>query len=332
MKIKAPEFNTFNCPNCEKKDEKGLLQFNDENYNWTCNLCKKIYQNVKSKNVVKPLIRKYYSKKSIIVTERDSLIEDFLNRVGWGNYEQIQKWLDNNSYKVSLNVLRSRLSFLVKFKRLRSTRSVDNTYFALTRNSKRDAELVGELRNDTLKHDNYLIDIFLENKDRFFLTPREIKSQFIMGQKTGPIPDLVILSRESKNDRIHIEYERTSKSRSDVSNSIYNWLWSKRRHDNGGSIVAVLVICEDNEIFNRYCSIAEQYKNAAYDEFFKYENIFWLMSFEGGVRKEMMIFITLKSNFNLDDVNSKFVFMVDCKREVNKRIEEQIQKYESKNK
>lgn len=326
MKIKDTIFNTFSCPVCEKNNKSGLLEFNAENYSWTCSTCNKKYKNVNSKTVVKPLIRKYYPKKSILVTERDLLIEKFLDRVGWGNYEQILKYLELNSYSLSLSVLRTRLCLLVKFGRLRSERTLTTTYFALTKTSKKESELVGVFSHDRLKHDNFLVDIFLDNFQHYeFLTPREIKSQSIVGKKTGPIPDLVVLDNNG-NDDVYLEYERTPKSTNDISTSIYNWLWSIRRREKGNGSESVIVICENDEIYNKYVSISAGYNSLKYKEINKYNNLKIINSFDSGRERELMLLIIKKDKFSLDVCYRALVDLWNSKVELDQKIEQRLSK------
>ena len=184
------------------------------------------------------------------------------------------------------------MSFMVKFGRLRSTRSLDSTYFALTKLSKRENELVGFLKHDRLPHENYIINLYLRLRVGMLL-PREIRGQIKVGEKSGPIPDAIIFNNEN-DDLVHIEYERTPKSTVDVSRSIYNWLWSPRRHR---SDCCVLVICESEQIFNRYQSCAEKFLSHNLKQ---YQNLKFLRSFEDGIGRKMKLAI-IKS----DSVNNK---------------------------
>lgn len=201
--------------------------------------------------------RKYYTKKSVIITPRDVIIEDFLERVGWANYEQVRQYLRLNNYELTSEALRSRLSRLTKFGRLRSTRSIESTYFALSKESKRENELVNALRHDRLAHENCLINMVLSCDKRFisrFKFPREIRAGIAVGEKSGPIPDLIFLNKNGDDDT-HIEYERTAKSRSDIRDSIYNWLRSPKRVRHQAT---VLVICENSLIRDKYLSVIDE--------------------------------------------------------------------------
>lgn len=280
----------FYCLKCLKKDKSFILEKkkksdDDDLMIWECPNCKAVFEDKKNE----PCIRKYYPKKSVVVSERDTIIEDFLERVGWANYEQIQKWLELHSYNVSVPVLRTRLSFLSKFSRLRSERASDSTYFALTKESKRNAELVGLLRHDRLPHENYLIEMFLRHyNDYDFLLPREIRAQTKVGVKTGPIPDLVILDNDG-DDGIHIEYERTAKSNHDINESIKNWILSPRRSRHG-DFIAVVVICQTDLIYNKYTKLIDPYKNFLLKN---YNNMAWLRT-KDNVMNEMKIYIIPK--------------------------------------
>lgn len=239
--------------------------------------------------------RKYYPKKSIVVSDRDQLIEGFLDRVGWANYQQICNYLEPIlGQAISPKNIQPRLSLLVKFERLRSARTSDTTYFALTRKSKRNNELVGDLRIDRLAHDNFLIDeIFLNyNFSTYYryLLPREIRAQIKVGTKSGPIPDMILLD-ENLDDSIHIEYERTPKSTQDVKQSIYNWLWSPRRlRKNSG----VVVICASDEIFNRYVKCLDNFKVCKTKNDKTFSNLRIISYSEDLVTVTMKIFITQK--------------------------------------
>ena len=291
MEKPSTEKVIFNCPKCLKKDKTFVLEQKQKSGSkylliWECPNCKAVFKDKENE----PFIRKYYPKKSVVVSERDTVIEGFLERVGWANYEQIQIWLEFHNYTVSVPVLRTRLSFLTKFGRLRSSRAADSTYFALTKESKRNAELVGVLRHDKLPHENYLIEMFLRYYRKYkFLLPREIRAQTKVGVKSGPIPDLVILDNDG-DDVIHIEYERTAKSNHDIDQSIKNWILSPRRsrHDN---YIAVLVICETDLIYNKYIKLIEPYKNNLLKN---YKSLAWLKVFENSISTEMKIYIVNK--------------------------------------
>lgn len=290
MKKLDTEELIFNCPKCLKRDKSFALvqkqNSDDDSLIWECPNCKAVFKNNKNE----PVIRKYYPKKSVVVSERDIVIEGFLERVGWANYEQIQRWLKLHGYDVSIPVLRTRLSFLVKFGRLRSSRAADSTYFALTKESKRYAELVGVLHHDRLPHENYLIEMFLRYYRNYkFLLPREIRAQTKVGVKTGPIPDLVILDNDG-DDFFHIEYERTAKSNHDISESIRNWILSPRRSRHG-EYIGVLVICETELIYNKYLKLIGPYKNQLLKN---YEDLAWLRVIEDGITTEMRIHIVRK--------------------------------------
>lgn len=220
---------------------------------WICKHCNSKFKDEKGVPVF-PKTRKKYEKKSVVLTERDSCIEEFLDRVGWGNYEQIETYLGLKNFTQSRVSLVVRLSRLVKFGRLRSTRSIESTYFALSKESKRENALVNALRHDRLAHENFLVDLALslgENCLEKFKFPREIRSEVVLGEKSGPIPDLIILDSDG-NDFAHVEYERTAKSRNDIHSSILNWLRSPRRNNHNAYVV---VICETELIQRKYLDI-----------------------------------------------------------------------------
>ena len=259
---------------CQKLENKPKLKFellNDEHGKvcekiWICEHCKSKFKDKEDKPFF-PKPRKKYDKKYVILTERDSCIEEFLDRVGWGDYEQIETYLELKNFTQSRTSLVVRLSRLVKFGRLRSTRSIESTYFALSKESKRTNELVNVLRHDRLPHENFLVNLALslgENCLTKLKFPREIRSEIILGEKSGPIPDLIILDDDG-NDFCHVEYERTAKSKNDIRASIYNWLRSPRRNKNNAYIV---VVCENNVIHDKYVNIISEMQIDSFREKF----------------------------------------------------------------
>lgn len=299
MENPSTEKVIFHCPKCLKKDKNFVLEQKQKSDNkylliWECPNCKAVFKDKENK----PFIRKYYPKKSVVVSVRDTIIEEFLERVGWANYEQIQRWLELHDYTVSVPVLRTRLSFLTKFGRLRSSRAADSTYFALTKESKRNAELVGLLRHDWLPHENYLIELFLRYYKFYdFLLPREIRAQTKVGVKTGPIPDLVLLDNNG-DDYIHFEYERTAKSNHDIDESIRNWIISPRRSRHG-DFIAVVVICETELIYNKYIKLIQKYKNFL---LLNHNDLAWLRA-KDDIMYEMKIYIVPKTTKNYNSLN-----------------------------
>ena len=311
MEKPVEENKKYFCHKCAKKNVKSELKFNesskvDEDNFWICSSCKFKYKNKSSKE---PLIRKYYPKNSIVLTQRDYCIEAFLDRVGWSNYEQICQYLKvydefiMPDYNLTVKNLQPRLSLLVKFGRLRSARTHDNTYFALTKKSKQNNELVGNLRVDRLAHENYIINELVLKFPKFaYLFPREIRAQTPVGVKSGPIPDLIVLD-DDFNDAVHVEYERTAKSTQDIGQSILNWIWSPRKSKFGDK-TSVLVICETDEIYNRYVRVLKTFKT--FKTNYVFDDFKIIYHSEGIIMSDLKILLKKRKKVDLDKDVAKF--------------------------
>jgi hypothetical protein len=144
---------------------------------------------------------------------------------------------------------------LVKFKVLNIERTERKSYYKLTKKSIGNNRLVGSINWQQLDHHDWLVKLAIKSikAGETVQTSREIMSLRKIGD-TRFIPDLIYES--TGNNSAIVEYERTKKNNSRISDSLY------KRLVEGG---VIFVICETQEIKNAYENslkeIVEKYVN-----------------------------------------------------------------------
>lgn len=212
----------------------------------------------KTKKIRKPRTKKTLAAGAVFgirLTTRDGIIEKGIDRFGVLNAEQIKKWVDTHnsdaSGNVSIDVIKMRLSKLTRAGRLKTWKTQFGTYYSLTNVSAGENQLIKAISLDRLEHEDWCREIVLDFPDINFLTSREIRARIVIGQKIGPIPDLVVLDDNLDWEMI-VEYERTRKSTSDAYDVIKNWIESPRRQG------AYLAIVGESAVLNMYKKILEE--------------------------------------------------------------------------
>ena len=171
------------------------------------------------------------------IQERDVKIFEVLNRVGYANLEQITKFILDSDNEKDQNAILRRLYLLRRFDYVQVMHTHMGGYYALTRRSKMQNELIRGVKLDQLPHHNFLLELFYTVRHCDVLTEREVLARYkIVGQK-GKIPDMVV------NGWV-IEYERTNKSAADCGALFKYWTADKNKK--------VCLIYETEEIRNRY--------------------------------------------------------------------------------
>jgi hypothetical protein len=199
------------------------------------------------------------------VQERDVRIFEYLNRVGYANLEQITKFILGSDNEKDQNAILRRLYLLRRFEYTQVMHTHVGNYYALTRRSKMENELIRGVKLDQLPHHNFLLELFYLVRHCDVLTEREVLARYkIVGQK-GKIPDMVI------NGWV-VEYERTNKSAADCSSLFKYWTADKNKK--------VCLIYETEEIRNRYeRSIIDKSKVVLLDRH-NYKNILNVLNLE----------------------------------------------------
>lgn len=181
--------------------------------------------------------KKINLREKIVIQARDIEIFKFLDKVGYSNLEHIAVYLGDGTEKGQAAILR-RLYLLRGFDYLKVFSTHFGNYYALTRKSKLDLELINSIKLDQLQHHNFLIDLyFIVKHADYVLSEREVISKFKIVGKKGKIPDMLI------NDWV-IEYERTNKSAKDCKEVIDYWTGEQGKK--------LCIIYETEEIKNRY--------------------------------------------------------------------------------
>jgi hypothetical protein len=209
---------------------------------------------------------------NVNITKRDLFIFEFIEVTGWVKFDLILKYLIKNNMYIDLEKypepmnaesLRVRLNLLHRAGYLRRIRFMDSNYYASTPLSSKNYELINSLNFNQADHDNYLISLVIDFSNYKFYdfdTQRMVKARYAVGEKTGPIPDLIYLT-ESREDAAYIEYELSDKSETLSFAKIDNLLSdSKRKFKNS----SVLFICETDTIYKKYINVAKKYFE--YDE------------------------------------------------------------------
>lgn len=171
------------------------------------------------------------------IQERDVAIFGFLDRVGFANTAQIARFVLNDESEKAQNAISRRVYLLRKFEYLKTISTQLGSYFALTRRSQGNNQLISGVKFDLLLHHNFLVDLFYLVRDRDVLTEREVLAKYKVIGKKGRIPDMVI------GDWI-IEFERTRKSSTDCKAVLDHWVVDNNQK--------ICVIYENEEIRNKY--------------------------------------------------------------------------------
>ena len=182
--------------------------------------------------------------KTIRIQDRDIVILQFLDKVGYANINQITISLNEDLNDTTINSVKRRLNILSKNIYLKIFSTQHGNYYALAKNGRLENQIITSIKFDQLPHHDYLTNLFLfvYNNPKCFqvLSERQVIASYKTVGKNGKVPDMII------NDWI-IEYERSNKS---VSSSIdVVDYWTSREGRN------LCVIYDKEEIRNRYSKI-----------------------------------------------------------------------------
>ncbi len=183
----------------------------------------------------------YRKTETLKIQQRDMLIFEFLNRVGYANLEQISiSVLGINRDKIHANesaILR-RLYLLRRFNYIKAFSTHLGNYYALDKKGKMSNTLLTTMKLDQLENHNFLIDLFFcVQNEPLVLTDRECIAKYKIVGKKGRIPDMVI------NDFI-IEYERDYRSTTEIIALVQHWTIEQGKN--------LCIIYATEEIKNRY--------------------------------------------------------------------------------
>lgn len=212
-------------------------------------------------------IKKKYDKKNyeIALTKRDYFILNFINFCGWIKFDLIHKFCINYHFMPQLSDyenpitrdgLRVRLGHFCKHGFLKKVRFLNDNFFATTNAFSSDFEMIN-LNFNQAEHDQFLINFMLDygefnnHEQSDFVSQRAVRGRFKVGEKSGPIPDLIYTTIDGE-DCAYIEYERTIKSSENIHKNIQRWLENPHRISSDS---AVLVICETDRIYRKYKEI-----------------------------------------------------------------------------
>ena len=99
--------------------------------------------------------------KTIRIQDRDIVILQFLDKVGYANINQITISLNEDLNDTTINSVKRRLNILSKNIYLKIFSTQHGNYYALAKNGRLEYQIITSIKFDQLPHHDYLTNLFL---------------------------------------------------------------------------------------------------------------------------------------------------------------------------